>query len=62
MSHFDPQKQQDLLEKFHYIRNQAQEDTRFEVAERMIDYGIDLNLVRTVTGLTKEQLHMRMIR
>ncbi|WP_368505940.1 hypothetical protein AB3N04_10505 [Alkalihalophilus sp. As8PL] len=50
---------QDLIEKFQYVKNQAKEETRLEVAERMIDYGIDLQLVRTITGLSIEQLKAR---
>ncbi|OLS35460.1 hypothetical protein BTR22_15225 [Alkalihalophilus pseudofirmus] len=48
--------QADLIKKFQYVKNQARNETRLEVAERMIDYGIDLQLVRTVTGLTAEEL------
>ncbi|MDV2686854.1 hypothetical protein RYX56_21090 [Alkalihalophilus lindianensis] len=50
---------QDLIEKFQYVKNQAKEETRIEVAERMIDYGIDSQLVRTITGLSIEQLKAR---
>ncbi|ADC49816.1 hypothetical protein BpOF4_08790 [Alkalihalophilus pseudofirmus OF4] len=54
--------QADLIKKFQYVKNQARNETRLEVAERMIDYGIDLQLVRTVTGLTAEELKSRSTR
>ncbi|ERN51080.1 hypothetical protein M3689_17035 [Alkalihalophilus marmarensis] len=54
--------QADLIKKFQYVKNQARNETRLEVAERMIDYGIDLQLVRAVTGLTTEELKSRSTR
>lgn len=42
-----------ILEK---VRYSARQETKLEVAECMLDYGIDITLVGAVTGLKKSQL------
>ncbi len=39
-----------------HVRYQAKEETRIEVAECMLDYGIDIKLVGAVTGLKMSQI------
>ncbi|TSB47842.1 hypothetical protein [Alkalicoccobacillus porphyridii] len=46
----------DFLAVLESVRYSAKEETKFEVAECMLDYGIDIKLVGAVTGLSKSQL------
>ncbi|TWI54127.1 hypothetical protein [Halalkalibacter nanhaiisediminis] len=47
---------EELLTILEYIRDKAKEETRLEVAECMLDYGIDIKLVRAITGLRQNQV------
>ncbi len=47
---------EELLGILEYIRDKAKEETRLEVAECMLDYGIDIQLVRAITGLKRNQM------
>ncbi|WP_088105809.1 hypothetical protein [Halalkalibacter urbisdiaboli] len=40
-----------LLPLLEQVRYQAKEEIRLEVAECMLDYGIDIKLVGAITGL-----------
>ncbi len=46
----------DLLYLLEYVRSTAKHETRLEVAECMLDYGIDIQLIGAVTGLKQEQI------
>lgn len=46
----------ELLKILQNVRYQAKEETRLEVAECMLDYGIDIKLVGAVTGLKEKQI------
>ncbi|MDQ0207467.1 hypothetical protein [Alkalicoccobacillus murimartini] len=48
--------QADFLAVLERVRYSTREETKLEVAECMLDYGIDINLVGAVTGLKKSQL------
>ncbi|WP_100406034.1 hypothetical protein [Bacillus solitudinis] len=45
-----------LMTLLNHVRYQAKEETRIEVAECMLDYGIDIKLVGAVTGLKMSQI------
>ncbi|MBP3953373.1 hypothetical protein [Bacillus suaedae] len=45
----------DLVEMMKYVRDQAKEETKLEVAECMLDYGIDSKLVKSITGIKRIQ-------
>ncbi|MCM2677893.1 hypothetical protein [Alkalicoccobacillus plakortidis] len=46
----------DFLAILERVRYSTREETKIEVAECMLDYGIDIKLVGAVTGLKKSQL------
>ncbi|GAF65212.1 hypothetical protein [Alkalihalobacillus trypoxylicola] len=45
-----------LLQLLHDVRSQSKRETKLEVAECMLDYGIDIQLIGAVTGLKKEEI------
>ncbi|KGA95785.1 hypothetical protein AJ85_20085 [Alkalihalobacillus alcalophilus ATCC 27647 = CGMCC 1.3604] len=45
-----------LLHLLEYVRTSAQEETKLEVAECMLDYGIDIQLIGAVTGLKRDEI------
>ncbi|WP_332699038.1 hypothetical protein [Halalkalibacter lacteus] len=47
---------EELLTLLDYVQHKAKEETKMQVAECMLDYGIDIKLVGTITGLTTNQL------
>ncbi|GAE37124.1 hypothetical protein [Halalkalibacter akibai] len=50
---------EELLTLLDYVQQKAKEETKLQVAECMLDYGIDSKLVVTLTGLTANQLTKR---
>ncbi|MDT8862769.1 hypothetical protein N0O92_21525 [Alkalihalobacillus sp. MEB130] len=50
---------QELITLLDYVQHKAKEETKIQVAECMLDYGIDSKLVKTITGLTPNQLLKR---
>jgi predicted transposase YdaD len=47
---------QELITLLDYVQHKAKEETKLQVAECMLDYGIDRKLVGAITGLTSNQL------
>lgn len=56
MSEASRHSHEELLTILEYIRDKAKEETRLEVAECMLDYGIDIKLVRAITGFRQNQV------
>ncbi|MCL7749990.1 hypothetical protein [Halalkalibacter alkaliphilus] len=50
---------EELLTLLDYVQHKAKEETKMQVAECMLDYGIDSKLVGAITGLTAKQLIKR---
>ena len=50
---------EELLTLLDYVQHKAKEETKLQVAECMLDYGIDSKLVVTLTELTANQLTKR---
>ncbi|WP_017729222.1 hypothetical protein [Halalkalibacterium ligniniphilum] len=48
--------EEEILKLIETVRYRARQDTAMQIAERMLDYGIDLQLVGTITGLSRTEL------
>ncbi|GAE28662.1 hypothetical protein JCM9140_4920 [Halalkalibacter wakoensis JCM 9140] len=47
---------EELITLLDYVQQKAKEETKLQVAECMLDYGIDIKLVGAITGLPPKQL------
>lgn len=48
--------EKELLSLLETVRYQAKQDTTLQIAERMLDYGVDVQLTAAVTGLTRDEI------
>ncbi|KMK76728.1 hypothetical protein [Alkalihalobacillus pseudalcaliphilus] len=56
MSSYHTTNEKELLDLLEYVRYTTKQKTKIEVAECMLDYGIDVQLIGAVTGLKKDEI------